>query len=761
MIEKIFLLHHTHVDLGYTDDRDKVDADLIAMVDGVTDLVAASPAAPEEGRFRWIHELSWPVLEYLRRGGARREELFNQIRAGDVELTALHMHPTDLMDREVLEVSIDYACQLAAAENLPLTTAMFSDCPGIAWSVVDLLSQRGVRHLSAAPNVIMSMPLQVERPFYWEGPAGGRVLTWFTDWRRSWYAEGLVMGLHKDLAVGMDNLLGYVRQLEAEGYRWRGLAIHAAMDNRFPRPELAEFVRHFNGAGTGVQIAMATNRDFFQYMESEHGGEFAVHRGGWPDWWASGNGSAAYEVACSRRAKASLRRSRALAAQLGAELDGEVAAGALADLLMFDEHTWGHNTSGRDPWGPMARLQWAQKRAYALSGLQRAGRLERDLMAQLGGASASAQEGEDGLVVSNPFDRDSTAVVCLPPQSGGRRAPGLRDADSGDLVAGQRVSAAATPDRPGDYYVIRVPAATRRRFTRVAAAASAPAPGMENDHFRLSYDSATGAVRSIVDRQWGGELLAAGAPWSFGELIHERVARGSRESIYDISHGGASAQARRPRPEFVRQGACARRRRSRLLTGPVFNSLLTSGTLPGVRFRREIRLYHGVHRLDVLLRLDKQVNTEYESLYLAFPFASAPAPEVWVENAGAAYRAGCDQLPGSATDWHSIGEYLAVQGPGWTTVLAPRDVPLVQIGDIHTGKWAPELHLDSGCVYSWITNNLWFTNFPAYQEGQVQLSWSIGAMAGGFDAVLAAQFAHEARVGVVSSALAGSRSVAW
>ncbi len=47
MIENVFVLHHTHVDFGYTDDRDKVCDDLVSMVDEVIDLVENSADRPE------------------------------------------------------------------------------------------------------------------------------------------------------------------------------------------------------------------------------------------------------------------------------------------------------------------------------------------------------------------------------------------------------------------------------------------------------------------------------------------------------------------------------------------------------------------------------------------------------------------------------------------------------------------------------------------------------------------------------------------
>lgn len=689
MIKKIFILHHTHVDFGYTDSREKVIGDFRHMIDRANDLVEQSSSRHTTEQFRWIHEVSWPVLDYLRnKPRERQEQLLEQIRQGRQELTALYVNPTDLFDDESLQISIDYACDLAKEHRLPLTTAMFSDCPGLPWSVVDLLGERGVKYLSAAPDFIMSYPLEVERPFYWEGPKGHRLLTWFTEWRHFWYAEGLfALKLHEDPVEAITRLNDYVKQIEAEGYRWNGLAIHVAIDNEGPRPELMDFVARYNGVNSDREVCMATNTEFFEYMEKHHAAEFPVYKAAWPDWWANGNGSAAYETSCSRRAKASLKRSEMMAKQLGQTIDPNLLRDIRENIFQYDEHTFGHSTSVTNPWSTMARLQWAQKRTFALNGLEKAIRLEIELYQKL--------------------------------------HPAKNDPES------------------------------------KAQETAAPFPDMENDHFRVDYDAATGQVRNIYDKVNRFNLFDPKTEWSVAELIHEKVKNGSREAMYDVGLGVTNIESKRPRPEFVRNVGhnAAKENMIKIVPGIKFNSLITSGKLPGVRFSREIRLFHMEHRIDVVLYLDKQIDTDYESLYLGFPFAAKTA-KVFVENAGTVYRAGEEQIPGSATDWHSLGDYIAVSDGAKTFVLVPHDVPLVQIGDIHTGKWQKKLEISSGHIYSWIMNNMWFTNFPAYQEGKMEFTWSLTSCSGEFSEQTVKQFAFDTRIGTTNPEQ-GQKSIVW
>ncbi len=82
VIERIFILHHTHVDFGYTDAREKVCADLVSMAEKAAEIIEQSKDRPAPERFRWIHETAWPMLEYLRTDGKRKKRFFSRCGRG-------------------------------------------------------------------------------------------------------------------------------------------------------------------------------------------------------------------------------------------------------------------------------------------------------------------------------------------------------------------------------------------------------------------------------------------------------------------------------------------------------------------------------------------------------------------------------------------------------------------------------------------------------------------------------------------------------
>ncbi|MCF7838892.1 MAG: hypothetical protein K9N49_09715, partial [Candidatus Marinimicrobia bacterium] len=187
----------------------------------------------------------------------------------------------------------------------------------------------------------------------------------------------------------------------------------------------------------------------------------------------------------------------------------------------------------------------------------------------------------------------------------------------------------------------------------------------------------------------------------------------------------------------------------------------------------ELVTYDELPWLDICYRLDKAPNPEAEALYVAFPLAWKPEcalvtdhrPDrqspgeggspitVHLDCPGAVYRPGLDQVPGTATDWHSLQHYFAVENGERTVVVAAPDIPLVQINGLNTGKWQETLPPPNGLVMSWVMNNYWFTNFPAAQGGGFTWRYRLHVLPGGFDRQTADALARTVRQPLAAVAL--------
>jgi len=53
------------------------------------------------------------------------------------------------------------------------------------------------------------------------------------------------------------------------------------------------------------------------------------------------------------------------------------------------------------------------------------------------------------------------------------------------------------------------------------------------------------------------------------------------------------------------------------------------------------------------------------------------------------------------------------------------EVPLWQFGDFNIGKFERYPKPSKPWLYSWVMNNYWFTNFRAFQSGEVRWTYTI------------------------------------
>ena len=86
---------------------------------------------------------------------------------------------------------------------------------------------------------------------------------------------------------------------------------------------------------------------------------------------------------------------------------------------------------------------------------------------------------------------------------------------------------------------------------------------------------------------------------------------------------------------------------------------------------------------------------------------------------------GTEQLPGTTLDWQTAQHWVEFSGKDARVVWSPVEAPLVQFGDINTGKWQTKFVPANAWVFSYAMNNYWMTNFKASQEGRVEFRYSL------------------------------------
>jgi hypothetical protein len=464
----VHLVHHSHLDIGYTDRQGTVLRNHSEYLDSALDLAEATSAWPDEARFRWTVESALPLRRWLAgRPRSTRERFIELARSGRIEVTAMpfQLH-TEACSTEELHRLLRFTDDLRTEHGIPITSAMHTDVPGAVVGFVDALAAAGVRYLSAAHNWAgRSVPFlvggqELGRPFWWRAPSGNRLLVWHTDTPHGMaYMEGNVVGLAEGYAGTLDLLPNYLDGLThrpfpygGEAFGWSGLPeeqlnkrpyphdlLHLRVqggpaDNAGPSLVPASVARRWNETWAWPRLRSATSTDFFTEAERRFGDGLAEYTGDWTDWWADGLGSGARPLGHNRRAQHAVRQAEslhtldALAGEPGDDSAAASAASVTAHRIdavydrlgLFDEHTWG----AANPWEDAedgfdsGGLQWARKCELAYQAADDAQDLLADGARRLGARHVpSAGAAASYLVVNTGCAERTDAVEFFVPAS--------------------------------------------------------------------------------------------------------------------------------------------------------------------------------------------------------------------------------------------------------------------------------------------------------------------------------------------------------
>ncbi len=709
-VTAIYLLPHSHVDIGYTALQSDVVRKQNSNLEAGMRLARETADYPEGARFKWNAEVLWPVDNYLRLASPEQRATFIQaVRAGQIGLDGFYGNIlTGLCRPEELVRLLNFGTRVSDLCGVPIDSAMISDVPGYTWSTVTAMAQAGIRYLSFAPNYFdrigSTMQEWQNRPFWWMGADGqSKVLCWCPS---RGYALGHLIGDGEALARFVP---GYLRELEETDYpyeitylRWN---VHG--DNGSPDEKIADVVRAWNERYLYPRLILSTTSEAFREFERRYGDRLPVYRGDYTPYWEDGAGSSAAETAMNRATAERLVQAETLWALCRPDAfpAGQFQA-AWRDVLLYSEHTWGAHNSISQPDLPFVRDQWRIKREFAREASQQSLAL---LRAALEGAGEPASP--EAIDVFNTQARPRTGLVTLPPELS-RTGDRVTD-DQGVAAPSQRLSTGELA-----FLAREVAPLSSRRYivtSGVGPQTSGLRSGdstLESPDYKLRIDERTGAIASLVSRRLNRELVdqKPGAP-------------GLNDYLY---LPGSDLQ------ELRRSGAPKIRIQE---SGPLVASLRVESEAPGCRsLTREIRLINGLDHVELIDVIDKLPIRAKEGVHIGFSF-EVPGPTVRLDVGWAAVRPELDQIPGSCKNWFSAQRWVDVSNDKFGVTWVSLDAPLVEIGGITANligaridpqKWVQHLE-PSSTIYSWVMNNHWHTNYRAEQDGPTTFRFALRA----------------------------------
>ncbi|MGD0753926.1 MAG: glycoside hydrolase family 38 C-terminal domain-containing protein [Bacteroidales bacterium] len=715
----IKFIQHTHTDIGYTRSQTEILAEHLRYIDYALDYCDATDNYPDNAKFRWTCEAAWPVDEYLKcRPASQIERLLKRIREGRIEVTGMYFNFDEIPDEKILAASLAAAGRIKE-KGIPIILAMQDDVNGIGWCLNDYFNQMGVKYLNMGTHGHRAL-ICFDKPtmFWWKSPSGKRLLTF----RAEHYMTGntVLEMQYGDIDRFKNNLLNYLISLDAKHYPYTEMAIQHSgylTDNSPPSTIASDLIKQWNDLFEWPKISTSIAETFFSDMEKDHGSEFPVIRGAWPDWWTDGFGASARETATTRLASSSLIANEAglsMASIAGVKLPDEINKSIdLADnaLLFYTEHTLGYSESVREPLSQPTMEQRALKESYAWEANRRTASIGEEALGLL--QSKFNRESQPSLVVFNTLNwkRSGLATVYIDHQIVPRgKIAGIFDYD-GNRMAVQPVLHRSDVTEWAIWFK-DIPAFGYKKYI-IKAIDETPIQAeqtnnktIENRWYKIVTDPSKGTILSWYDKELSAELIDPKNQYKMGEFILEQL-------------GNRSQMESRKLDDFKRSSLDTVWFDS-MTKGEIWNSIKfygessTSEKPKGYMF--EIRLYNTEKRLDLACSIIKKSIVAPESFYIAFPFDIKNGKH-FTEVQGGVIETGKDQIKGSSNDWYTVQDFTAIRNENTQLVLGCAEMPLMQFGAINTGRYTAGAMPQSTNLFSWPMNNYWVTNFNADQRG--------------------------------------------
>lgn len=718
---EVYLIHQTHLDIGYTHPQEEVLKLQVQHLRDAIQYCRESENNPPEAQFKWHPEGMWAVDEFMRTATDDEKKTFIELtRQGRIHLDALYAQAmTCIYSEEELFELLASAKRFEKEYGVPVVSATESDVPGFSWGLVSVLAQSGVKYIGVAPNRIHRIGHvfdQGDKPFWWVSANGKyRVLFWMSGKDYSHFH-----GKPKGHVISPEEIFPVLEELAQKDYPYdmMHLRYNIERDNGSPNPALAGAVLQWNKKYAWPKLIISNNTQMFSEFEKRYGQSLPELRGDFSGHWEDGAASTAADTSLDRRTRDKLLQAETLWSLLRPNAyPFQAMTEAWTNLIMYDEHTWGAWNSISDPDSDFAVRQANYKQLFATHAAHETDTLLTQVLSERVAADSTA------IDVYNTTNWPRTELVTLSPAQ----------SKAGDLVVdtdGQPIPSQRLSDGSLAFIAENVPSLGVRRF--FVKPGTCPLKGqthaalnqLTNDLLTLTIDPETGTISSLKVKGSAIDMVRSGS-------------RGLNDYRYIIGRNADKNNHTLSEPVTIKVEDA----------GPFVATLRIESSAPGCdKLTRRIRLVEGVDSVELVNVTDKTKERRPESVLFGFPL-NVPGGTWHLDIPWGTIEPGKDQIPGSNKNYYSIQRWLDVSNGDYGITLVSLDAPLIQFDPVvftrpyKKDDWRTGINPDS-TVWSWVMNNHWETNYKADQEGLIEFRYRLKPHRSGYDAFMSQKLAR-------------------
>lgn len=739
MKQKIYVVFKTHFDIGFT----ALAREIIASYGGkmLGDVIKTCENTKCLGtgrRYVWTMP-SWPLVQSIDMKNTSREYREKAIELIQEGQIAWHTLPftthTEFCGFEEFIRGLKFSTDLSTEFGVWPVSAKMTDVPGHTWIMPSILAKAGVKFLHLGCNAGCKPP-DVPRLFWWEGPDGSRVLTFYN---KGGYGSNYLPPDDWPYPV------------------W--LALMQTNDNIGPQePEIiSEIENAVYAERPDAEVLIGTMDDFYREIIQYHL-DIPVVKMDLADSWIHGVGSYPTEVAMLRRARRKLLETEKLMTYR--LLFHPMDSGDLADIkkdfnqafeqgLLFGEHTWGLDVkTSMGGFRHYTRADFLKHKAHSIykrmeesweEQRQRARTVDKTanaLYTAFGNDLSGRIEGkENKLIVFNTSgqNRDewidvSSFIEQLP--------EGLSDARDGLPVVQYRGNGKAF------VYIKNLPAFGHAVFTGGGPCTVVPALEakavktgdtaiIENMKYKISVDCASGKVISLIDKTMGKEWVDSRHKYGFAGYRYDIYGmeditdfiRNYSYHFYDwlVNDLGRivypNCKHQTYSPQCVSVDARADNTGATLVIRSVNQGCNVSEYGDADEITVQIFLPAFNDRIHIRFELKgKHETSMIEAGHFVFPL-KLERPRYRINKVGSVVDPSIDICKDANHSLYCLENWVDISDGMKGICFVSKDAPLFSIGGEGIYKYKGEYEEKHPYMYFNAFNNAWGTNFPQWMGG--------------------------------------------